>query len=220
MILVFDNELCVDVAHHIDGYFDDLSVVGDETVHLLLDVAHFRIDASGQAFVDFGYDFCFVQLLDRRRNRFGFLVDAISELIVGTVHMSFRLDGVSAEFTEDIATIVILRYEDGLEVDVQALGVGRAFALIVPSANAVDKTGGVDCLHLFGDTHGIELSPTFVERHPYCQRDDVFEVVHSDAEFSFKLVSAFLVGASKFPITGLVVIFDVVLEHGCKQAYV
>lgn len=58
--------------------------------------------------------------------------------------MSLGLDCVSAELAENVATIVFSWHEQGFEIDVQALCVRRAFALIVPAAYAVDKTGRID----------------------------------------------------------------------------
>lgn len=217
---VFDHKLRVDFAHKIDRHFDDASVVGDKTVHFLFDVAHFGVDSCGKTFVDFRDYRVRIQFFNRFCNLFGSPVNAVSELIVGTVHVTFRLDCVSAEFTENIASVVVSRHEQGLEVDVQALCIRSAFALVVPTAYGVDKASGIDLFHLLGDADGVELSPTFVERHPDCERNYVFEMIHRHAKFSFKFISAFFVGASELFVACFVVVFDVVFKHGGEKTYI
>jgi len=50
--------------------------------------------------------------------------------------------------------------------------------LVDPAAGMVYRTGGVFFGHHFGNAGGIELSPAFVEGHPYGDGRDVVQVIY------------------------------------------
>lgn len=141
---VFYHQLRVDLAHKVNGDFDDASVKSDKSVHFLFDVADLGVNGCRKSSVNLWNDCFFIKFFDCFCKGFRLFVDAITELVVGGVHMSLGLDCVAAEFAENVASIVFFWYEKRLEVDVQTLCVRRAFALIVPAAYAVDKTSGID----------------------------------------------------------------------------
>jgi hypothetical protein len=63
--------------------------------------------------------------------------------------------------------------------------------LVEPAAGMVYRTGGVFFCHHFRNTGSIELSPAFVEGHPYGDGRDIVQVIYGVKTFLFPAFPAF-----------------------------
>ena len=188
-----------------DGDFYHLSVIGDKSVYLFFYVADLSIYRCRKSFFDvFDYRLL-IKLFKRLFKFFRRAIYTVTERLVRAEHVRSFFVAVTAELGKHDRALA-LRHFYRLEVNVQALDIGIAYALVIPTADGIDNSRRVERPYLLGGNFGIELSPTLVEGNPSAEAYAVFEVIHFRFHFRIIFRPALFVVTGKLFIIALCIL--------------
>ena len=165
-------------------YFDYLAIIRHQAIHFDLDIRCLRVDCSAQTLFNHRQQFS-GQFLIRVGQFFNGLIATIAPIFFLPPGMTRNWKPQSAIFAQNSSPIRLVFGARRTRVAMNVIHVPNAS--ISPTAGRIHQPGRVVAFNPAGDFFSLELSPSFIERHPHHNAGMIESRIDHGFQFRFKL---------------------------------